>query len=322
MAGMKLCAVRSFSSACIGALAVLGLIALSGCPAESAEEANLRRMREDGKMLFGRNDGRPGSARRSVPLVRLGATAVAFPAGTLTRSETVWAGLNHRPWQARTRALLTLNGVRVGMLKVSAWGQLAKTFEKLKGVRLKSAMLPVYASSPVQVFLQRNDKYQTIFTYRLDETMFGHDCPPGDAMLAVQCIVEPGAPTRMTMIAMPQVRTFRRKMRYTKTDDRYEFTQRPTLYNFEELAWRIALTTDDIVVMGPGPDAERNSSLGRMFFVRDVDGTMFETVLLLAPNVVMVGGPGGPQAPPRPKATSRPATRPAAPRLDLRAKPG
>lgn len=311
MGVMKVHTVRSFMAAGAGALTLLGLIALPaalvGCPSGNNEGPDRARLRQDGQAVFGRPERSGRTAGKSAPLVRLGATAVALPAGTLTNSEAVWGKLDHKPWPADVRALLALNGIRVGMLKSSAWPELAKTLEQLKGIRLKSARLPVYPASPAQVFLQRNDHHQTVFAHRLDETVYGMDYPPGDAMLAVHCLVDPATPARMSMTVMPQVRASRQKMRYTKTDGRYNFIKVPILHNFTELAWQISVTMGDVIVLGPGRGARRSSAVGRLFFLRDVDGATFETVVFLAPDVTMVGGPAGPRRPAVLKPTSRPA---------------
>ena len=310
MGVMKVHTPPLFASASVGVLGLLSLIALfvalPGCPSGPDDPTDLERARADGKALFtgSRQPARGGG--RSWPLVRLRATVVAFPAGTVTRSEAVWDKLDHKPWTPNVRALLTLNGLRVGMMKSKAWPELVKTFEDLKGIRLRSAKLPAYPAAPVQVFLQRNGHYRTVFSYRLDETMFGMDYPPGDSLLSVQCLVDPRVPSRMTMAVMPLLQASRQKMRYTKSDGQYTFTKVPILSVFPELAWKISVTTDDIVMLGPGRRAARSSSVGRMFFFTDVNGVPFETVLLLAPDVTMVGGPDGPTPPPAARPTSRP----------------
>ena len=318
MSVMKVHTPPSFASArgeVLGLLSLVALLAaLPGCPSAPDDTTNHERIGADGKMLFTRSRQPGGGVGRPWPLVRLRATAIAFPAGTVTRSEAVWDKLDHKPWTPNVRALLTLNGIRVGMLKSEAWPELAKTFGELKGIRLRSAKLPAYPASPVQVFLNRNDRYRTVFSYRLDETLYGMDYPPGEAMISVQCIVHPTVPSRMTMAVMPLLQASRQKMRYTKSNGRYNFTKVPVLSGFPELAWQISLTTNDVVMLGPGRRAERSSSAGSMFFFTDVNGVTFETVLLLAPDVTMVGGPDGPTAPPpAPMPTSRPARRPAGP---------
>lgn len=306
MGGMKLQTVRSYSSACVGVLVALSAV-LAGCrPSDDGRKDELIRFRQDAEAVFPRPNPGPRPGKRTLPLVRLGVTVVAFPAGTLTGGEAVWAKLKYKPWLPDVRALQSLNGLRVGILKTGAWPALAKTFEQLKGFRIKSAKLPAHRTSPVQVFLQRYNYHRTVFSYRLDETMFGMDYPPGDALMAVQCVVEAAMPSRMTMTVMPQVQASRQKMHYTKTNGRYSMIKRPILHNFAELAWQISATTDDIVVIGPGRGSQRSSSVGRMFFFRDLDGVTFETLLLLSPTVTMVGGPGGPMPPPKPKPTSRP----------------
>lgn len=285
------------------ALAALST-ALGGCPADDEHARQIhQRIGEDGKALFGRPPQPTpvnADAGPRVPLVRLNATAVAFPVGTLTRSETIWSKLNSKPWPADTRALLSLNGLRVGLLKGDAWPDLAKTFTDLRGIRLKSTSLPAFAASPVRVFLQREDLHQTIFTFRLNGTMFGMDYPPGDMLMSVNCIADPANPFQVTLGAIPIVQSARTKMRYTKTGGRYTFIQRPDMYAFGEAAAQATIASTDVVVIGPGIGAERASSVGNRFFFRQVDGAMFETVLLLTPTVTMVNAPGRPPTAPVP----------------------
>jgi len=303
--------VRSLTATGAGAVAFLGLIALPaalvGCPAADGDGPGRTRLHEEGQAVFGRPNRTARTAGKTVPLVRLGATAVAFPEGVLTNSETVWSELSHKRWPADVRALLALNGIRVGMLASSAWPDLAKTLERLKGIRLKSATLPTYPASPAQVFLRRTDRHQTVFAHRLDETVYGMDYPPGDVTLSVHCLVDEATPARMAMTVMPLVRASRRKMRYTKVNGRYNFIKVPALLRFRELAWQIPVTSGDVIVLGPGRGARQSSAAGRLLFLRDVDGATFETLVLLSPHVTIVGGPAGPQKPAVPGPASRPA---------------
>jgi len=278
-------------------------------------------MRADGRTIFGRPPTpAPTTAGPRVPFIRLGATAVAFPAGTLTRSEAIWSKLNAKPWHAETRALLSLNGMRVGLLKGDAWAEMAQTFADLKGTRLKSTSLPAFPTSPVTVFLQREDFHQTIFTFRLNGTMFGMDYPPGDMLMSVNCFANPAAPSQVAMNVMPLVRSARSRMRQTKTEGRYTFTRMPEIYTFDAAAWQTTITSKDIIVIGPAIGAERASSLGHRFFFRQVDGATFETVLLLTPTVTMINAsaPATPLPDPEPR-TNGPTS---SPRSNEPARPG
>ena len=311
---MKCPASRPFLWSRVGLAAplALGMLlgALPGCPARKNDDAKkIDSLRADRKAIFGARPAPSAPSMRKVPLVRLGATAVAFPAGTLTRALGVWSGLDARPWPPDVRALLTLNGVRVGLLKAADWPKLAKTFEGLGGKRLKSATLPAYPNAPVSVLLRRTDYHQTIFTFRPDGTMFGLDYPPGDMLMSVHCMSDPLDPNRLTVGVVPQIQSLRHTTRLTKTDGRYAALKRPTFHNMDLASWRVSVGAGDIIMIGPGAESTRESSLGRRLFFRDVDGTLFETVLLLSPTVTMVSASGGPLPAPRPGPTSRPAAR-------------
>jgi len=282
--------------------------ALPGCPpGKGDDEKKLDSLRDEGKAVFGARPAPSGPGMRKVPLVRLGATAVAFPAGTMTKALGVWTRLDARPWPPDVRALLTLNGVQVGLMKAEDWPELAKTFEDLGGKRLRSATLPAYPNAPVPVFLRRADHHQTIFTFRADGTMFGMDYPPGDMLVSVHCMADPMDPTRLSVGVMPQIQTLRHTTRLIKSDGRYATIKRPTFHNMDQASWRVSVKAGQIIMIGPGAETDRKSSLGRRLFFRDVDGTLFETVLLLSPTVTMVNASGGPLPPPRPGPTSRPA---------------
>ena len=305
--------VHSFRALRLGvwvALALgLPLVTLSGCPSPGDDGRKAASLRKDSKAVFGQRPPVSHPGARTVPLVRLGATAVAFPAGTLTRAIGVWSKLDARAWPPDVRALLTLNGLQVGILKAKAWPELAKTFEDLNGKRLKSATLPAYPNSPVAVFLRRAETHQTIFTFRLDGTMFGMDYPPGDMLMAVHCMADPIDPLRLSVGVTPQIQTLAHRTRLTKADGRYTTLKLPTFHNMDQASWRVSVSAGDIIMIGPGLETQRESSLGRHLFFRDVDGALFETVLLLSPTVTMVSASGGPVPQPRPGPTSRPAAK-------------
>ena len=78
------------------------------------------------------------------------------------------------------------------------------------------------------------------------------------------------------------------------------------VYNFPQRTFQLSVPAKSYVVIGPGAQARRPSSIGQHFLVRERDGAKFETVLVLVPQLLAAPMPKRPQ--PIPRRPDRPST--------------
>jgi len=276
--------------------ALIVLAALGGCRNDSGASSATR---EQFLALFGRRPA-PRSTRGPGPIhfVRLHLRLVELPVGAASGSEQIWSRLQDAPLGSDSQMRLALNGVRLGLARQDNWPQLAKVLERLGGRDVpKFSVVRVRPGPPTPIVIRRCPRQQTIFTFRRDRTLAGADYQPADNLLAVHCALRPPDPRTVMMTVLPQVRSLRRKIKYVKEAEGYGLSRRAVRRSFDSLMFRVRLTEKDLLIIGPGAESQRRSSVGRHFFFRTSAGMEFETLLVLRPEIVEISATPPPEVP-------------------------
>ena len=268
------------------AVAIMSAVVAGGCP---NKDDPAERFRRDAKLLFPVPEaGKKPVLTKPVTLSRLRMTAIRLPLGVASRSEAIWKHLDNRRIARDTVARLAINGVRIGVGRQKNWPTLVKVIEALNGQMLNTSIMPVLAGKPVKVLLDRHDQPQTIFTFRLDQTLYGKIYPPGHNRLAIDCNINDFSIGGMTLSILPQIQQFRRKIQYHKQPGGFSMTTAPILHSFYALQCEVPLSDTDFIIIGPGGRSARSTSVGYNFFLQDIRGVKYETLVLIAPQVVRI----------------------------------
>ena len=148
--------------------------------------------------------------------------------------------------------------------------------------------------NPLPIVLKERQGEQTIFVFHEDRTLSGADYPPGDNVLAVACTLDEDDRSRVFVSAVPQIVTTLRRQRFLMGEGGPVVAARPDVYPFEPLTFQVNVPRGDFVVVGPGSQSRRASSVGHHFLVRDKKGVEFETLIVLMPEVVAAALPTRP----------------------------
>lgn len=221
-----------------------------------------------------------------VLLVKLGVTAIEAPVGTISSSEQVWAYLNEEPVAVGRSAGLARNGLRIGTGKKENWQDLARVLKRLTGRSLDQTITMAYPGAPIRVELKRAQPVQTVFIHFEDRSMGGHDYPPGDNLLALSCTFDLDDPSTILVTGLPQIRSTHRSPKIINEMSRMLVVEKPTFFSFSDLTFQLRLPNSDFIVVGPGTQSRRPSSVGHHFLVKDKDGIEFETILILTPEII------------------------------------
>jgi hypothetical protein len=60
---------------------------------------------------------------------------------------------------------------------------------------------------------------------------------------------------------------------------------RPDYYSLEAVMFRAVLPSKDVLIIGPGSQSSRSSSIAHSFLLSNKNGIQLETVLVLIPEV-------------------------------------
>jgi hypothetical protein len=208
-------------------------------------------------------------------------TSIEVPVGTASGSEEIWSYLDEERTKAFHSATLGRNGMRVGLADRASWPDLARILSKMTGRRLSEQGFTAVPGQPFQIELRSNLPSQTIFISYADRTLSGADYPPGDNLLTLSISMDENDASRMIVTAVPQIRTTQR------TTDIVNFTmvEHAITYSFHPATFQFAMKDKDVVVIGPGAESGRPTSIGYHFLLQERQGVLYETVLVLSMNI-------------------------------------
>ncbi len=217
-------------------------------------------------------------------LIRLQTVTVEVPLGTISQSEQLWSYLNEEPVNLSHTETLRSNGLRVGVAEKRAWPDVVRVLEEITGQPVAEQLIWVVPGEPVQIVLKPHQDAQTIFTRHPDRTLSGADFPPGDNLLSLLCTLNDRHDT-VVLTAVPQLRSARLRPRYVKRNGIYTLVNASQMHTFDALTFRVRAASGDLIVLGPGMNADAPDSVGKHFLLRNKEGVPYETALVLIPTV-------------------------------------
>ncbi len=259
---------------------------MAGCPSTSSPESQPNSPAVSLPVL-----GDPAGAttrpdeNRYMLIVQMRVVSVEVPVGTASGTEELWSYLDEEPVSAFRHAGLGRNGWRIGVARRDVWPDLARILTHMTGKPLQERDFTVIPSRPMHVSLKENQPIGTIFLSNEDQTLSGADYPPGDYLLTVTCTLDRDDPSHVMVTGIPQVRSTHRTPRFIRQETGMAMVAEPNYFHFRPLLFRMTIPSGNIVVIGPGAESRRPSSVGYHFLVHRKEGMEFETVLVLVPRV-------------------------------------
>ncbi len=228
-----------------------------------------------------------------VYLVNLQVVLMEMPVGSCSGSEEMWSFLDEEPANAALGAVLGRNGVRIGTAPHSCLGDLERVLKRLAGQKASVMNHIATPGSTLQLPIKDHQGEQTIFTFYGDRTFSGRDYPPGTNLLMLTCTPTEDDPNRLVITGQPQVRAADATASFVEKNSKFVIRTKSDVFNFPPLLFRLSVRSQDLIVIGPGIESRRGSSVGHSFLVTQREGMEFETVVILLPTVTRAtAGPG------------------------------
>lgn len=298
-----------------GLLIVLGvLVILSGCP-QPPKQANTAASQPSligspGTVKSGSDlvEVKPGVApdpRTQALMLRFEILTIETPVGVVSGSEDVWSYLDEEAIGPGRVAALGRNGFRVGRGQRATWPDLARVLRRMTSKNYSKRAKHCLPGRTVIVPLGTHRTAVTIFTSHADRTLSGADYPPGADLLSVQATLADDEPWNVLLTGMPQIQAARQKLEIVKRGGRVVVEHKSVTYEFDQLRFQLTVRSGDFLVIGPGAEAQKPSSVGHHFLVREVDGVKFETVVVMIPKVFAVAKAGTTTQPAGPTASAK-----------------
>ncbi len=225
------------------------------------------------------------NSRDFVLVVRTNLIIVQMPVGSVSSSEDLWSYLDEEPAGAHVGSALAYNGIRVGLGRKSAWKDITAILQRLTGQPLTRTSLLSRPGTPMPIVFKSKQKSQTIFTYRRDASLVGRDYPAGDSVMVTTATINYDDPSAVHVTVAAAIRSNQRRRGYTKRSGKFAFTSEPIYYRLDGMDFRFKVPRGDFILIGPASEAQRPSSPGYHFLIRQRKALQFETVVIIAPEV-------------------------------------
>ena len=222
-----------------------------------------------------------------VPIVNLYVYRVELPVGSTAGSSTLWALVDQPDMSPHQLDMLESNGIRFGIGQQDDWDSLQDVVANLSGAQLEPLGLAALRTSAVPICLQEVGESRTIFLVHPDDTVSGEDYPPAEYCLTFLFTPGPDAASQ-TVTGVPQIQTLARRPVIETVNGQADFVSRPTVSTLNPLTFQFTLGKRGFMLIAPGDDIDRPTSLGRSLFIRDRDGVPVETLLLVFAEITTI----------------------------------
>lgn len=239
------------------------------------------------KIFTGTKKSSDGSIKKFVDMVKIRVGTIEVPAGSASRSGKLWNYLDEEPVALKS-SVLGLNGFRVGLGIEETWPEVMRALKELTAKTVKMTDIQTAPGQPAPVVVQEKRPVQTIFSYTDKGFLKGSDYPPGDNLLLLCPTINEYDRDSVLLTIQPQIRTTRHYRLPTTKDGYTTLVRRPKIFDFTSMTFSLKVSKGDFLIIGPGAQSSRPSSMGHHFLTRKKGGITFETVLVLRPELTRV----------------------------------
>ncbi len=272
------------------ALACL-VVPTAGCdtsPASSEDPQALnRRVASSSSPLENILPHRPAGseAPREIRAIRLFLYRLEVPVGQLSGTEQVWSYLDEEAVGASKNLTLGLNGIRVGLGRGQDWPDVAEAIRRLTGQSLAEGLSSILPGQAKHLAMKKEHDPMTLFIFRDNRTLTGQDVPAGDYVLTLSCTVHENDPREVLFTALPQMRTVGNIPEKRFQGRVMSWKKGPKFEPFLAALFQLPIPKDGFLLIGPGSQSRRPSSLGNQLLVSQKDGLPFETIIVVKPEL-------------------------------------
>jgi hypothetical protein len=211
---------------------------------------------------------------------------VQAPLGEFSRSQKIWDHLDEQAVGIDTQMLLQRNGLRVGLGSPESWPPVRTILETVERriVRQMPASMPNSVSVSLEIDNEPQD--QTVFFYRANGTLAGGSFAGATDVFRINWEFDPDNLDRTVVYITPEVRQDQSGVSFKATPLGVAPVPIHEGKVFRELTTRVVVSPGSYIVLGPAEDVTHTGLLGREFLVSEIDGELYETILMIVPRVL------------------------------------
>lgn len=209
---------------------------------------------------------------------------VALPLGSVSQNAEFWRPLDEGRLDPAPEDLLLKNGIRVGVGSSRNWDYFKAIIERHPHAA-QSGSAVATGLGEVEIVMKKNVTSQDIFVLSDVNRLTGRTYDNCSDLLAVSFWPDPRHPGEMLIAVSPTIRSTRTRLEFTLRNEERYVTETTPEYLYANLNVRLAISTEQFLVMGLSSEGAWSTRLGHQFLTLEGGSEKQEQVLIFVPRL-------------------------------------
>lgn len=227
------------------------------------------------------------AGKRRIYMINYRVGTIHVPTRIGSGAKRLWNYLDEEPLALQS-TVLGLNGLRLGVGQAENWPDVERELKRMTGQAYRTLDMQALPGTVNPIVLKKDQGIQRLFLYYDDRTLRGEDYPPGDNLLSLTGTLNEDDPSKVLLTGMPQIRALKKEKVIVEDHGSYRFVSKPKFFPFTPLTFQVEIPKGGFLIIGPGIQSRRTSSLAHHFFTKTKNGLLFETLVILRPIAIPV----------------------------------
>jgi hypothetical protein len=221
-------------------------------------------------------------------LIHLDIYQFDLPLGQISKNEVFWKQVDETRLGADLSHRLYDNGLRCGIVPKSQWSFFRDLVDDKTHPPVHQT-IDGFRSDAVQLQFSRQVDAEDIFFFNTAGEAEGHTYKKCVNVVALSFEPVPRQPGVVHIALCPTIKQQADRVVYTPLDHEFEssYSKVDRLY---EAALHADVPDDSFLIVSPGAQASRTTSIGGSFFIKNDTTEQFEEVLLIVPTLFQFDG--------------------------------
>jgi hypothetical protein len=221
-------------------------------------------------------------------MVRLTIFLLDLPPHSVSDNSDFWKRVDEQAVGAANSDRLLRNGIRCGVVPQTESAYFSQFFDS-QPHKLSTSRVDGVSAETFPLQMEKQFDHQDLFFFNTSNELEGRTYDRGSNQLMLSFGLAPRDSNAVRLTLCPVVRSEKTQMTFTPLNQEFEST-----VNSEDHLYDLGLTADvsdgSFLVIAPGPDADRSSSMGNRFLTKS-DGTeKKEQVIVIVPTILQLDG--------------------------------
>ena len=221
-------------------------------------------------------------------MVHLDIYLLDMPAGSVSTNSDFWKRVDEDAVGTANEDRQKRNGIRCGIVPRSQSLYFSQFFDHQPHQARRSTVDGLQTQT-IELEMDKQFDQQDLFFFNADNQLEGRSYDNGTNQLALTFGPTPRDPGAVRVTVCPVVRSEKTQMRFTPLNQEYR-TPFQDVDRIYDLGLTADIPGDSFMIIAPGGDSSRQSSIGGRFFIKLEKTEKLEQVIVIVPTFLRLDG--------------------------------